>query len=73
LKPEPGLRPKSQAQSRLEPDLGLKAKLLREFDMRNCGEQKTCVSVVAGTQFITLKIATTLTETLALSGTNVAC
>jgi len=33
--------------------------------MRNCEVTKTCAGIVAGTRFITPKIATTLTKTLA--------
>jgi len=33
--------------------------------MRNCGVKKTYAGVVAGTRFITPKIATTLAKTLA--------
>jgi len=43
--------------------------------MRNCGVTQNVVyrcTVVAGTRFITPKTATTLTKTLAQSGTNVA-
>jgi len=59
----------------LKPDLGLKAKVSERVKICATAEQQKtlCAGAVAGTRFITPKIANTLTKPLASSGTNVAC
>ena len=74
-RPEPEITSLNPARVRhlfLKPDLVLKANQ-GSYDMRNCRVTKTLFAgIVAGTRFITPKITTTLTKTLASSGTNVA-
>ena len=68
LKPEPSPSPKPQARHLfLKPYLGLKAKFTEGVKICATAEQQKtlCAGVVAGTRFMTPKIATTLTKTLA--------